>query len=138
MDQQQPKKPLKREQSAPLDQLRLVLRQHAVLLNPIDNQVSVLPLDEQLEYYFVPSQYMDQYQAYHRPGKPFKNLKLVNFDKPAIPLSFFVKYEYQIKRDVDPQQALTYLQQHGMSCSTAPSSSSSVLLSNTNSSRPMS
>ena len=46
MDQQQPKKPLKREQSAPLDALRLVLRQHAVLLNPVDNQVSVLPLDE--------------------------------------------------------------------------------------------
>ena len=54
MDQQQPKKPLKREQSAPLDQLRLVLRQQAILLNPIDNQVSALPIDKELEYYFVP------------------------------------------------------------------------------------
>ena len=112
MDQQSPKKPLKREEQAPLDALRLVLRQHAILLNPIDNQVSVLPVDEQLEYYFVPVQYMHQYQPYYRPGKPFKNLKLINFDKPAISLSFFSKHKYSIERNATHADVVLHLKNH--------------------------
>ncbi|GAB3220311.1 hypothetical protein [Spirosoma arcticum] len=99
MELQPRKKPLKREEEAPLDTLRPVLIKQAVLLNPIDNQVSALPVDKELEYYFVPMQYMPQYQAYYRPGKPFKNLKLINFDKPAISLSFFFKHKYSIERN---------------------------------------
>ncbi|SFF39760.1 hypothetical protein [Spirosoma endophyticum] len=44
--------------------------------------------------------HLKQYQAYHRPGKPLKNLKLVNYDKPAILLSFFFKHKYSIERQV--------------------------------------
>ena len=112
MEPQIRKKPLKREQSAPLDALRLVLRQHTVLLNPIDNQVSVLPVDEQLEYYFVPSQYMEQYRPCYRPGKPFKNLKLVNFDKPAISLSFFSKHKYSIERNARQADVVLHLKNY--------------------------
>ncbi|GAB3898889.1 hypothetical protein GCM10028825_48360 [Spirosoma agri] len=45
-------------------------------------------------------QFMKQYQAFHRPGKPLKNLKLINYDKPAISLSFFYKHKYSIERTV--------------------------------------
>ena len=112
MDQHPRQKPRKREEEAPLDTLRLVLTQQAVLLNPINNQVSVLPVDEQLEYYFVPSQYMQQYQAYYRPGKPFKNLKLINFDKPAISLSFFNKHKYSIERNVTQADVVLHLKNY--------------------------
>ena len=112
MNTQSRRKPIKREEEAPLDALRLVLRQHAVLLNPINNQVSVLPVDEQLEYYFVPVQYMHQYQAYYRPGKPFKNLKLVNFDKPAISLSFFSKHKYSIERNITHGDVVLHLKNY--------------------------
>ena len=112
MDKQLPKKPAKREQNAPLDALRLVLRQQAVLLNPINNQVSALPIDKELEYYFVPSQHMPEYKPYYRPGKPFKNLKLVNFDKPAISLSFFSKHKYSIERNVTQAEAVLHLKNH--------------------------
>ncbi|GAB3224988.1 hypothetical protein [Spirosoma arcticum] len=112
MEPQPRKKPLKREEEAPLDALRLVLNQQAVLLNPIDNQVSALPVDKELEYYFVPMQYMQQYQAYYRPGKPFKNLKLINFDKPAISLSFFFKHKYSIERNAMQVDVVLHLKNY--------------------------
>ena len=99
MDKPTQKKSISQETEAPLEALRLVLQQQSVLLNPVANQVSVLPVNEQLEYYFVPMHYMQQYKAYYRPGKPFKNLKLVNYDKPAISLSFFFKHKYSIERN---------------------------------------
>lgn len=92
------KSPTKREEEAPLDALRVLLKTQAVALQPIVHQVSALPTEPELEYYFLPKRFMNQYQAYHRPGKPFKNLKLVNFDKPAISLTFYFKHKYSIER----------------------------------------
>ena len=95
------KRPAKRIDEAPLDGLRTVLRAQAIQLFPGVNQISSPPPpDQQLEYYFIPMQYMKQYQAYHRPGKPLKNLKLVNYNKPAISLSFFYKHKYSIQKNV--------------------------------------
>ena len=102
----------KRNETAPIEALRLVLKPIALSLQPIDHQISALPTDPDLEYYFVPHQHMSLFQPYYKPGQLYKNLKLINYGRPAISLSFFVKHKYQIKRDVDPQQALTYLQQH--------------------------
>ena len=95
------RKPTKREDEAPLAALRTVLKTQAIQLAPGINQISnPPPPDQQLEYYFIPMQFMTQYQAYNRPGKPLKNLKLVNYDKPAISLSFFYKHKYSIDRSV--------------------------------------
>ena len=103
------KKISKREDSAPLDALRLVLKTQAVQLEPVVNQVSALPMDTSLEYYFLPMEYMNQYGHYHRPGKPFKNLKLINFERPAISLTFFSKHKYSIKRIVTHDEVLLHV-----------------------------
>lgn len=104
------KKPDMRTDEAPLDALRLVLRAHAVQLTPIDNQISALPTDAELEYYFIPAQYMREYAPYSRIDKPpYKNLKLVNYDRPAISLSFFSKHKYSIRRNVNQNDALLHL-----------------------------
>ena len=102
----------KRNDTAPIEALRVLLKPMAITLQPIDHQVSALPTDPDLEYYCVPAHHMDLFHPYYKPGLPYKNLKLINYGRPAISLSFFVKHKYQIKRDVDPQQALTYLQVH--------------------------
>lgn len=107
-----PTKPLKREDSAPLDSLRIILKTQTVRLEPIINQVSALPVDASLEYYFIPMQYMKDYEPYHRPGKPFKNLKLINFEKPAISLTFFSKHKYTIKRTVKQGEVLLHLKNY--------------------------
>ncbi len=106
------KKPTKREQYVPLDALRLMLQTHAMPLAPISHQVKDLPIDSQLEYYFVPMHLSHHYKHYFRPGKPFRNLKLVNFDKPAISLSFFFKHKYAIQRTPDPSLVIHHLAQH--------------------------
>ncbi|GAB4019246.1 hypothetical protein [Spirosoma koreense] len=105
-------KPAKRTDSAPLDALRIVLKQQAVSLTPVINQVSALPIDDALEYYFVPMEYMRQYQAYYRPGKPYKNLKLVNYEKPAISLSFFYKHKYSVQRTPTHEEVMLHLRNH--------------------------
>ena len=102
----------KRTDTAPIEALRVLLKPMAISLQPIHHQISALPTDPDLEYYFVPHHHMSLFAPYHKPGQPYKNLKLVNYGRPAISLSFFVKHKYQIKRDVDPQQALKYLQEH--------------------------
>lgn len=102
----------KRNDTAPIEALRVLLQPMAMSLRPIDHQLNALPTDSDLEYYFVPAQHMSLFHPYYKPGQPYKNLKLVNYGRPAISLSFFIKHKYQIKRDVDPQLALTYLQQH--------------------------
>ncbi len=112
MDNRVQKKPAKREQSAPLEALRILLHTQAISLQPLVNQVSELPVEKELEYYFVPVQYMDQYKPYYRPGKPFKNLKLVNFDKPAISLSFWSKHKYSIERNVTHGEVLLHLKNY--------------------------
>ena len=104
------KKPGKRTDEAPLDALRLVLKAQAVQLTPVDNQVSALPIDVELEYYFIPMQFMREYAPYSRSDKPpYKNLKLVNYGHPAISLSFFSKHKYTIKRNADQSDVLQHL-----------------------------
>lgn len=76
-EQLEKSKPAKRPDNAPIDALRIMLKKQAVSLTPMVDQVSALPVDDTLEYYFIPMQYMKQYAPYHRPGKPFKNFKLV-------------------------------------------------------------
>lgn len=99
----------KRPDLAPLDILRLVLRTTTMELQPLIHQVSALPKESDLEYYFVPIQHMDQFEPYYRPGAPFKNLKLINYDRPAISLTFFSKHKYTIDRDVAPTDAQAIL-----------------------------
>ncbi|KAA9341091.1 hypothetical protein [Larkinella humicola] len=102
----------KRIDSAPLAAIRLALKDQAITLQPVMNQVSALPVDADLEYYFVPADFMKFYQPYHRPGQPLKNLKLINYERPAISLSFYFKHKYKIKRDVDPQEVLRHVREH--------------------------
>lgn len=102
----------KRTDTVPLSTLRLSLQTQAVQLTPVVNQVTALPTDMQLEYYFIPMQYMAEYRPYYRPGKPFKNLKLLNFDRPAISLSFFNKHKYTVERNTMPQDVLLHLKNY--------------------------
>ena len=74
-------------------------------LQPITHQVSALPEEAELEYYFVSVEHMSMFLPYHRPGQPFKNIKLINFNRPAIAVNFFSKHKYAIDRDVKPKQA---------------------------------
>lgn len=91
----------------------LLVKSHSVQLSPLTNQISVLPNDAELEYYFVPMDFMKDYKAYHQADKaPFKNLKLVNFKKPATSLSFFSKHKYTVNRDNDPEAILLHLKNH--------------------------
>lgn len=102
----------KRSDLAPLDAIRLLIKSMKMTLQPITHQVSALPEEADLEYYFIPDQHMGLFSSYHRPGQPFKNLKLINFDRPAISLAFFPKHKYTIDRDVKPDQAQEVLQEY--------------------------
>ena len=95
----------KRSELAPLDAVRLLLNSCTVKLEPVTHQVSALPVDAELEYWFVPAQHMALFAPYHNPGQPYKNLKLINYERPAISLAFFPKHKYTIDRQVGPQQA---------------------------------
>jgi DUF1365 family protein len=55
---------------------------------------------------------MEQYKPYYRPGKPLRILKLVNFDKPAISLSFFSKHKYSIERNVTHGEVMLHLKNY--------------------------
>lgn len=102
----------KRDDSAPLEAMRIILQAQSVVLAPVTNQVSTLPIDQQLEYYFIPMEYMAEYKPYHRPGQPFKNLKLINFNRPAISLSFFSKHKYTMERNADSNDVLQHLKNY--------------------------
>lgn len=106
------KKPKKRDDEAPLDAIRLMLSKHRIKLDVGIHQVSELPVDDQLEYYFVPMEFMKLYAPYHRPGKPHKNLKLVNYDRPAIALSFTKRHKYVTQRDPHPADVQLHLKTH--------------------------
>ena len=106
------KKPAKREDEVPLDAMRLVLAKHAIQLDPLIHEIKNIPIDATLEYYFVPMQHMKLYKPFHRPGKPIKNLKLVNFDKPAISLSFYSKHKYSIQRDAPQAEVVLHLRNY--------------------------
>jgi hypothetical protein len=109
---EQASKPSKRNDTAPLSALRLSLQAQTIQLAPVVNQVTALPTDRQLEYYFIPMQYMTEYEPYYRPGKPYKNLKLLNFNRPAISLSFFSKHKYTFERNTVLQDVLLHLKNH--------------------------
>ncbi|RAI72931.1 hypothetical protein HMF3257_39200 [Spirosoma telluris] len=97
---------------APLDAIRLLLQSCTMTLVPVTHQVNMLPKEDDLEYYFVPIEHMAMFLPYYRPGQPFKNMKLINFDRPAISLTFFPKHKYTIDRDVKPDQAQEVLLEH--------------------------
>lgn len=105
-------KPSKRTDTAPLEILRLSLQTQTIQLAPVVNQVTALPTDNQLEYYFIPMEYMAEYEPYYRPGKPFKNLKLLNFNRPAISLSFFSKHKYTFERNTISQDVLLHVKNY--------------------------
>jgi hypothetical protein len=102
----------KRNETAPLDALRIFLRSQTLTLAPVTNQVSALPTDKDLEYYFIPMQYMSEYTPYHRPGQPFKNLKLINYNRPAISLSFFSKHKYTVEKTPTTDDVLLHLKNY--------------------------
>jgi len=95
-----------------LDSIRQLLSNLAVELRPLDHQVSALPKDNDLEYYFIPAQHMNRFEDYYRPGKPYSNYKMLNYARPAISLSFFSKHKYTIDRDVQLRDAYAYLIEH--------------------------
>lgn len=94
----------------PLPAVRIVLNTCSTTLQPIIHQVSALPEEVDLEYYFVPTEHMELFRPYYRPGKPFKNLKLVNFGRPAISLTFYNKHKYKLDQGVKPELAQEILQ----------------------------
>ncbi|KAB7726711.1 hypothetical protein F5984_23615 [Rudanella paleaurantiibacter] len=102
----------KRNEEAPLDALRILLKTQHVELTPIVNQISALPIDDELEYYFIPMDYMKEYSPYYRPGQPYKNLKLINFNRPAISLSFFSKHKYSIVKNPPKDEVLLHLKNY--------------------------
>lgn len=113
MEETTRKQPAKRQKNADLNAIRLLVKDHSIQLSPLTSQISALPNDAELEYYFIPMEFMKDYKAYFPGDKaPFKNLKLVNFKKPAISLSFFSKHKYTIKRDNDPEAILLHLKNH--------------------------
>lgn len=95
----------------PLPAIRQVLTTCQTTLEPLTHQVSALPVEPDLEYYFVSAEHMVLFSPYYRPGKPFKNLKLVNFNRPAISLSFYNKHKYHLDRGTSPASAQTILQE---------------------------
>ena len=102
-----------RTKNVDLSALRPLLKEQCMQLEPLTNQISALPNDPELEYYFIPVSFMKEYKAYHREGKaPFKNLKLVNYGKPAISLSFFSKHKYTVKQENEPEKILLHLKNH--------------------------
>lgn len=101
----------KQSDLAPLPTIRLVINHCKTELLPIVHQVSALPSESDLEYYFVPAEHMELFRPYHRPGKPYKNFKLINFDRPAISLTFYNKHKYQISRGIKIEFALTILKE---------------------------
>lgn len=101
----------KQSDLAPLPAIRLLLKHYQTDLQPIIHQVSALPVESDLEYYFVPAEHMELFRPYYRPGKPYKNFKLVNFERPAISLTFYNKHKYQIGRGVKAASALTILKE---------------------------
>jgi len=94
----------------PLPAVRLLLDSCTVTLEPMTHQISSMPKESGLEYYFVPAKHMRLFSPYHRPDRPFKNLKLLNYDRPAISISFYNKHKYKIDRDVEPVVAQQILQ----------------------------
>ena len=102
----------KRPDLAPLDAIRLVLESCTIRLQPLAHQVNALPKESDLEYYFVPNKHMSLFTPYYRLSNPFKNLKLINYGRPAISLSFFSKHKYTIDRDVAATDAQEVLQKH--------------------------
>jgi hypothetical protein len=105
-------KPTVRPDKVPLEALRLLLNQQAISLSPLLHQINTPPQEPELEYYFIPMTYMNEFAPYHRPGKPFKNLKLVNYERPAISLSFTSKHKYSIKRQPAVNDMLLHLQNY--------------------------
>jgi hypothetical protein len=101
-----------RSNLAPLDAIRVALKTTVMNLEPLTHQVNALPQEFDLEYYFVPIGRMGLFAPYYRPGEPFKNLKLINYDRPAIALTFFPKHKYTIDREVTPQNAQEVLQEY--------------------------
>lgn len=107
------KHPTQRQKNADLKAVRLLVNAQSIQLVPLTNQVSALPHDPELEYYFIPMEFMKDYKPYFPADMaPYKNLKLVNFKKPAISLSFFSKHKYTVKRDNDPEAILLHLKNH--------------------------
>lgn len=102
----------KRPDTAPLDALRILLKSCSMTLQPLTHQINALPEGNELEYYFVATNNMALFDPYHRPGAPYKNLKLVNYNRPAIALTFFSKHKYTVDRDVASEDAQAVLQQH--------------------------
>jgi hypothetical protein len=95
----------------PLPAIRLLLNSFKVSLEPLSHQISALPTESDLEYYFVPSEHMNLFRPYYRPGKPFKNLKLINFERPAIALTFYNKHKYKIDRGIRATTAFDILKE---------------------------
>lgn len=96
----------------PIPGIRVLLKTHSINLEPITHQVSALPIDDELEYYFVPAEHMELFRPYFRPERPYKNFKMINFGRPAISVSFYSKHKYRIDKNVDPKVALEILAEH--------------------------
>ena len=57
-------------------------------------------------------QFMTVYKPYYRPGRPFKNLKLVNYNQPAISLSFWSKHKYSVSHNPTTEEVQLHLKNH--------------------------
>lgn len=95
----------------PIPAIRQVLMTFQTTLEPLTHQVSAMPIESDLEYYFVSAEHMHLFSPYYRPGKPFKNLKLVNYGRPAISVSFYNKHKYHLERNTPPASAQAILQE---------------------------
>lgn len=93
-----------------LDALRIHLRAMHVALTPGLHQISDPPVDEQLEYYLLPKDQMHEFKPLHTAAKAVKHVKMINYERPAISLSFYSKHKYSLKRDISPAEITAHLQ----------------------------
>lgn len=83
----------------------------ALQLNTLEHQVTGLPDDKDLEFYFIPHTEKVLFAPYLRK-KPYRNLKLISYEHPATSLSFFFKHKYTLEKEVPLNEVITYVEHH--------------------------
>lgn len=83
----------------------------ALQLNPLEHQITALPDDKDLEFYFIPHTEKVLFAPYLRK-KPYRNLKLISYEHPATSLSFFFKHKYTLEKDVPLPEVVAYVENH--------------------------
>ena len=83
-----------------LDLEELVMRTPKVFLNPLEHQTTEIP--SAVKIHFVDSVFMPAFELFST--FPCKTLKLVNFNRAAINLSFYEKHKYKLVKEPNREE----------------------------------